>query len=69
MFVEFEGKSFPAPTYPEKFLKIHYSDFMTLPPETERWKYIDEGIEDVDFGRYPSLINYIEENRRLEEKK
>ena len=61
--LDFEGKKFPAPTRPEEFLTIHYSDYMTCPHEKERWDYIDNFIEDVDFGNYPPLIKFIKEKR------
>ena len=63
LFMEFERKSFPVPTNPKEFLSIHYSDFMTLPPEEERWSYVENELEDVDFGNNPSLLKYIEENK------
>ncbi len=52
--VIFEGEEFPAPNQAEKFLSISYGDFMTLPPEKERWNYLDSVIEEIDYGNYLS---------------
>ena len=35
-YLEFEGESFPVPYYWKKYLRIHYDDYMKLPPEEQR---------------------------------
>lgn len=47
---EFEGHSFFVPSEPEQFLAIRYGDYMKLPPESERWRFIETVIESVDYG-------------------
>ena len=47
---EFEGHMYFVPNEPEQFLTIRYGDYMKLPPESERWKFIETVIESVDYG-------------------
>ncbi len=47
---EFEGHKFRAPEDTDKFLSSVYNDYMKLPPENERWQFVDNTIESVDYG-------------------
>ncbi len=49
--VVFEGTEFSAPSDPDLFLRIRYGDYMTLPPEDQRWGYVDTVIDWVDYGK------------------
>ena len=48
--VDFENCKFKIPQNAERFLEIRYGDFMRLPPEEERWKYLDNSIREIDYG-------------------
>lgn len=54
--VLFEGELFPAPQDTNAFLSIHYGDYMKLPPETERWGYLDEAIDHVEYGNLENTV-------------
>ena len=41
--VPFEGLSFSAPFDPDRFLKFYFTDYMTLPPESERVYHYKSG--------------------------
>lgn len=43
--VEFEGHWFPAPHNPDEYLKIHYGDYMQLPPLSELNHHMIEKIQ------------------------
>lgn len=53
--IVFEGHMFMVPEEPEQFLSIRYGDYMKLPPEQDRWNYIEKAIESVDYGDTPFL--------------
>lgn len=46
----FEGYFFSTPQKSEDFLSIRYGDYMELPPENERWSYLENTIKEVDYG-------------------
>lgn len=48
--LEFEGHLFMVPEEPERFLSIRYGDYMKLPPEQDRWNYVEKSIESIDYG-------------------
>lgn len=48
--VDFEGKQFRVPVNADLFLSIRYGNYMDLPPEKERWKYLENAISKVDYG-------------------
>ncbi len=49
VLLEFEKYKFPAPERWEEVLTQFYGDYMTLPPEDERWNYQHKIIK-LDFG-------------------
>ena len=48
-YVSFSGKEVCIPAKTEEILKQRYGDYMELPPEDERWDYLDHTISDVKF--------------------
>ena len=38
--IEFEGRTFSAPADPDRFLKVHYGDYMQIPPEKKRFTHL-----------------------------
>lgn len=46
----FENCSFMVPQNAEEFLAIRYGNYKELPPESERWRYVDEALKEVDYG-------------------
>lgn len=47
--VSFSGKQVCIPAKTEEILRQRYGDYMELPPEEERWDYLDTVIIDVRF--------------------
>ncbi len=45
--IEFEGRTFPAPRDPDRFLRDLYGDYRQLPPEDERYTHLPAVL---DFG-------------------
>ena len=48
--ISFENYSFMIPSDAEKFLQTRYGDYMKMPPENERWQYLDETLKEIDYG-------------------
>lgn len=46
----FEDAEFSCPSDPDMFLTIRYGDYMKLPPEDQRWGYLENAIKSVDYG-------------------
>ena len=59
-FVDFEGKKFRVPVNAELFLSIRYGNYMELPPEKDRWKYLENAISKVDYGN-TTFLDSLEE--------
>ncbi len=61
--IMFSGFSFMAPCDPIKFLEIRYGEYLKLPPDNERWRYLDDVIVDVDYGNIDNFEEYLELKR------
>lgn len=48
----FENGSFLAPSKYVEILSNRYGDYMKLPPEKERWNYLDKEISSIEYGHY-----------------
>lgn len=54
--VLYEGLYVCAPSNPKQFLEIRYKDYMSLPPENERWSYLDKVVQAIDFGDSENVL-------------
>ena len=52
----FEDEYFFAPSNYIQFVEIRYKDYMKLPPENERWGYLDKIVRKIDYGNSENLI-------------
>ena len=46
---EFEGREFYVPEKAEDFLTFRFGNYNELPPETERWHYVDTIIDHIEY--------------------
>ena len=49
-YATFEGHRFRIPEKADQFLSIRYGNYMELPPEKDRWTYLENSLLGVDYG-------------------